>query len=29
VGSAGLFGKDDYYMMPQPRTFTVSFRARF
>jgi TonB-linked SusC/RagA family outer membrane protein len=29
VGSAGFFGKDDYYMMPQPRTFTVSFRARF
>jgi hypothetical protein len=29
VGSAGAFGRDDYYMMPQPRTFTVSFRARF
>ena len=29
VGSAGAFGRDDYYMMPQPRTFTISFRARF
>jgi TonB-linked SusC/RagA family outer membrane protein len=29
VGFAQAFGRDDYYQIPQPRTFTVSLRATF
>jgi len=29
VGFAQSFGRDDYYMIPQPRTFTIALRATF
>jgi TonB-linked SusC/RagA family outer membrane protein len=29
VGTAGRFGRRDYYQIPQPRTYTVSLRVSF
>jgi TonB-linked SusC/RagA family outer membrane protein len=29
VGTAGRFGRRDYYQIPQPRTYTISLRVEF